>query len=76
MRIFRQSSHITTLHIFEAVVHNTLQRVHYQTHRNIGKIHYYKGKRNKWSKQIEFRAESNQFEKKSKVGKNEMYSNC
>ena len=40
---------------------------------NIGEIHYHKGKQNKWSKQIEFSAESNQFEKKSKVGINEMY---
>ena len=30
----------------------------------------------KWGKQIEFSAESNQFEKKSKVGINEMFSNC
>ena len=43
---------------------------------NIGEIHYHKGKQNKWSKQIEFSAESNQFEKKSKVGMNETYSNC
>ena len=33
---------------------------------NIGEIHYHKGKQNKWSKQIEFSAESNQFEKKKK----------
>ena len=32
---------------------------------NMGEIHYHKGKQNKWSKQIEFSAESNQFEKKS-----------
>ena len=30
----------------------------------------------KWSKQIEFSAESNQKKKKSKVGINEMYRNC
>ena len=35
---------------------------------NIGEIHYHKGKQNKWSKQIEFSAESNQFEKKVKSG--------
>ena len=35
---------------------------------NIGEIHYHKGKQNKWSKQIEFSAESNQFEKKIKSG--------
>ena len=29
-------------------------------------IHYHKGKQNKWSKQIEFSAESNQFEKNQK----------
>ena len=31
---------------------------------NIGEIHYHKRKQNKWSKQIEFSAESNQFETK------------
>ena len=35
---------------------------------NIGEIHYHKGKQNKCSKQIEFSAESNQFEKKIKSG--------
>ena len=35
---------------------------------NIGEIHYHKEKQNKWSKQIEFSAESNQFEKKIKSG--------
>ena len=35
---------------------------------NIGEIHYHKGKQNKWSKRIEFSAESNQFEKKIKSG--------
>ena len=30
--------------------------------------HYHKGKQNKWSKQIEFSAESNQFEEKNKSG--------
>ena len=39
-------------------------------------IHYHKGKQNKWSKQIEFSSGSNQFENKSTVGMNEMYSNC
>ena len=43
---------------------------------NIWEIHCHKGKQNKWSKQIEFSVESNQFNKKSKVGINEMYSNC
>ena len=47
-----------------------------QTTPNIGEIHYHKGKQNKCSKQIEFSAESNQFEKESKVEINEMYSNC
>ena len=32
----------------------------------IGEIHYHKGKQNKWSKQIELSAGSNQFEKKIK----------
>ena len=44
--------------------------------RNIGEIQCHTGKQNKWSKQIEFSAESNQFEKRSKVAINEMYSNC
>ena len=35
------------------------------SHLNIGEIHCHKGKQNKWSKQIEFSAESNQFEKKN-----------
>ena len=35
---------------------------------NIGEIHCHKGKQNKWSKQIEFSAESNQFEKKINSG--------
>ena len=43
---------------------------------NIEEIHYHKGKQNKWSKQIEFSAESNQFERKTKLGINEMHSNC
>ena len=42
---------------------------------NIGEIHYHQGKQNNWSKQIEFSAERNQFEKKIKSG-NEMYGNC
>ena len=43
---------------------------------NIGEIHYYKENKTNGGKQIEFSAESNQFEKKSKVGINEMFSNC
>ena len=43
---------------------------------NIGEIHYHKENNTNWDKQIEFSAESNQFEKKSKVGINEMFSNC
>ena len=35
---------------------------------NIGETHYHQGKQNKCSKQIEFSAESNQFEKKIKSG--------
>ena len=38
---------------------------------------YHKGNKTNGVKQIEFSAESNQFEeKKSKVGINEMFSNC
>ena len=43
---------------------------------NIGDIHYHKENKTNGGKQIEFSAESNQFEKKSKVGINEMFSNC
>ena len=43
---------------------------------NIGEIHYHKENKTNGAKQIEFSAESNQFEKKSKVGINEMFSNC
>ena len=43
---------------------------------NIGKIHYHKENKTNVGKQIEFSAESNKFEKKSKVGINEMFSNC
>ena len=44
---------------------------------NIGEIHYYKENKRNEGKQIEFSAESNQFEKKkSKVGINEMFINC
>ena len=39
--------------------------------KNIGEIHYHKENKTNWGKQIEFSAESNQFEKKSKVGINE-----
>ena len=38
--------------------------------------HYHKENKTNGGKQIEFSAESNQFEKKSKVGINEMFSNC
>ena len=38
--------------------------------------HYHKENNTNGGKQIEFRAESNQFEKKSKVATNEMFSNC
>ena len=37
-------------------------------HKYKGGINYHKRKQNKWSKQIEFSAESNQFEKKIKSG--------
>ena len=43
---------------------------------NIGEIHYHKENKTNGGKQIEFSAESNQFEKKSKVGINEMFCNC
>ena len=43
---------------------------------NIGEIHYHKENKTNGGKQIEFSAESNQFEKKSKVGINEMLSTC
>ena len=44
---------------------------------DIGEIHYHKENKTNGGKQIEFSAESNQFEKKkSKVGINEMFSNC
>ena len=36
---------------------------------NIGEIHYHKENKTNGGKQIEFSAESNQFEKKSKVGR-------
>ena len=38
--------------------------------------HYHIKNETNGCKQIEFSAESNQFEKKSKVGINEMFSNC
>ena len=39
--------------------------------------HYHKENKTNTGKQIEFSAENNQFErKKSKVGINEMFSNC
>ena len=42
-----------------------------------GEIHYHIENKTNGGKQIEFSAESNQFEKKkSKVGINEMFSNC
>ena len=44
---------------------------------NIGEIHYHKENKTNGGKQIQFSAESNHFEKKkSKVGVNEMFSNC
>ena len=43
---------------------------------NIGEIHYHIENKTNGGKHIEFSAESNQFEKKSKVGINEMFSNC
>ena len=43
---------------------------------NIGEIHYHNENKTNGGKQIEFSAESNQFEKESKVGINEMFSNC
>ena len=43
---------------------------------NIEEIHYHKGEQNKCGEQIEFSAERDQFEKKTEVGKNEMYSIC
>ena len=43
---------------------------------NIGEIHYHKENKTNGAKQIEFSAKSNQFEKKSKVGINEIFSNC
>ena len=47
-----------------------------QSDTNIREIHYHKENKTNRGKQIEFSAESNQFEKKSKVGINEMFSNC
>ena len=38
--------------------------------------HYHKENKTNGGKQIEFSGESNQFEKKKKVGINEMFSNC
>ena len=43
---------------------------------NIGEIHYHKENKTNGSKQIESSAESNEFEKNSKVRINEMFSNC
>ena len=43
---------------------------------NIGEIHYHKENKTNGGKQIEFSAESNQLKKKSKLGVNEMLSNC
>ena len=42
----------------------------------MGDIHYHKENKTNGGKQIEFSAESNQFEKKSIVGIIEMFSNC
>ena len=43
---------------------------------NIREIHYHMENKTNGGKQIEFSAESNQFEKESKVGINEMFNNC
>ena len=45
---------------------------------NKGEIHYHIENKTNGGKQIEFSAESNQFKrkKKSKLGINEMFSNC
>ena len=43
---------------------------------NIGEIQYHKKNKANEGKQIEFSAESNHFEKKLKLGINEMFSNC
>ena len=43
---------------------------------NIREIHYYMENKTNGGKQIQFSAESSQFEKKTKVGINEMFSNC
>ena len=43
---------------------------------NIGEIQNHKDNETNGVKQIQFSGESNQFEKKSKVGMNEMFSNC
>ena len=44
--------------------------------RNIGEIHYHQENKTNEGKQIEFSAESTNLKKKSKVGINEMFSNC
>ena len=43
---------------------------------NIEEIHYHIENKTNGGKQIEFSAASNQFEEKSKVGINQMFSNC
>ena len=43
---------------------------------NIGEIDYHKENKTNGVKQIELSPESNEFEKRSKVGINEMFSNC
>ena len=43
---------------------------------NIGEIHYHQENKTNGGKQIEFSAESTNLKKKSKVGINEMFSNC
>ena len=43
---------------------------------DIREIHYHTKNKTNGGKQIEFSAESNQFEKKLKEGINEMFSNC
>ena len=57
-------------------IHVRRTEIPQKTNRNIGEIHYHRENKTNGGKQIEFSAESNHFEKKSKVGINEMYSNC
>ena len=54
----------------------TTTRVAHLVITNIGEIHYHKENKTNRCKQIEFNTESNQFEKKLKVGINEMLISC